>query len=165
MSRFQDYELAHWNFALSHPSSLFRSHGTDLVVHLAAIVTPGPSTSRELEFAVDVGGTRNVLDGCAASSVRKLVYTSSGAAYGYHVDSPSVLRETDALRGNPEFAYSSHKRIVEEMLAAARLQHPGLVQLIFRPGTILGSDAHNQITDMFDRSFVVGVRGAAARSW
>jgi UDP-glucose 4-epimerase len=159
--RISGVEYAEADVRTADFGALFRSHGTDLVVHLAAIVTPGPATSRELEFAVDVGGTRNILDGCAASSVRKIVYTSSGAAYGYHADSPSVLRETDALRGNPEFAYSNHKRIVEEMLAASRRQHPGLAQLIFRPGTILGSDAHNQITDMFDRSFVVGVRGAA----
>ncbi len=142
--------------------ALLRAFETDLVVHLAAIVTPGPATSRELEYAVDVGGTRNVLHGCAAASVRKLVYTSSGAAYGYHADNPERLREDDALRGNPEFAYSDHKRLVEEMLAEWRETHPELAQLVFRVGTILGSGTHNQITDMFDRSFVLGIRGAAS---
>ena len=142
--------------------ALFRRCGTDLVVHLAAIVTPGPGTSRQLEYEVDVLGTRNVLEGCAAAAVRKLVYTSSGAAYGYHADNPEWLREEDALRGNPEFAYSDHKRLVEEMLAGWRSSHPDLAQLILRPGTILGADAHNQITDMFDRACVLGIRGAAS---
>lgn len=137
--------------------TLLRSCGTDLVVHLAAIVTPGPTTSRELEYAVDVDGTRNVLDGCAVAGVRKLIYTSSGAAYGYHADSPAWLKEDDALRGNVEFAYSDHKRLVEEMLAEWRAQRPDLAQLVFRVGTILGSGTHNQITDMFDRGFVLGV--------
>src|SRR5512141_2424110 len=96
--------------------ALLRSCGADLVVHLAAIVTPGRGMSRELEYAVDVTGTKNVLEGCLVAGVRKIIYTSSGAAYGYHADNPEWLREDDALRGNAEFAYSDHKRLVEEML-------------------------------------------------
>ncbi len=143
-------------------TEIFRRHGIELVVHLAAIVTPAAGMSRELEFAVDVTGTGNVLAGCAGAGVRKIIYTSSGAAYGYHADNPGLLHEDDPLRGNPEFAYSDHKRLVEEMLERWRESHPELVQLILRSGTILGADAHNQITDMFDRAVVFGVRGASA---
>jgi len=92
--------------------------------------------------------------------VGQLIVTSSGAAYGYHADNPVPLRETDALRGNPEFAYSDHKRQVEELLAAARVRHPALKQLIFRPGTILGELVSNPITALFDRPFVLGVVGS-----
>jgi len=159
--RVEGVDYVEANVCAADFGSLFRQFGVDLVVHLAAIVTPGPDTSRELEYAVDVGGTRNVLDGCAAASVRKFIYTSSGAAYGYHADNPPWLHEEDALRGNPEFAYSDHKRLVEEMLTGWRCSHPALAQLVFRSGTILGSGARNQITDMFDRSFVLGIRGAA----
>jgi hypothetical protein len=121
------------------------THAVDTVVHLAAVVTPGPNSTRELEYSIDVLGTRNVLECSLEAGVRQLVYTSSGAAYGYHADNPRPLRETDALRGNEEFAYSHHKRLVEEMLARAREQHPELTQLIFRrlhpeghPGEKLG---------------------------
>jgi UDP-glucose 4-epimerase len=137
-----------------------RIHGVDTVVHLAAVVTPGKDSSRELEYSIDVLGTENVL-GCAlAAGVRQLVYTSRGAAYGYHADNPRPLSETDPLRGNPEFAYSDHKRLVEEMLARARAEHPELAQLIFRPGTILGERVSNPITAIFERPVVVGVRGS-----
>ena len=139
---------------------LCRRHRIDLVVHLAAIVTPGPGSSRELEYAVDVDGTRNVLGACLATGVRKLVYTSSGAAYGYHADNPAFLDEDAPLRGNPEFAYAHHKRLVEEMLASARAEHPELLQLVFRPGVILGLRARNQITDLFEGRFVLGLAGA-----
>jgi UDP-glucose 4-epimerase len=64
-----------------------------------------------------VGGTRNVLDACVAHGVKHLIVSSSGAAYGYHADNPAWLTETHPLRGNPAFAYSDHKRQVEEMLA------------------------------------------------
>jgi len=139
---------------------LCRRQRIDLVVHLAAIVTPGPGSSRELEYAVDVDGTRNVLGACLATGVRKLVYTSSGAAYGYHADNPAFLDEDAPLRGNPEFAYSHHKRLVEELLARARAEHPEFLQLVFRPGVILGMRAHNQITDLFEGRCVLGLAGA-----
>jgi UDP-glucose 4-epimerase len=137
-------------------------HRVDTVVHLAAIVTPGRTSSRELEYAIDVLGTRNVLDACIAGRVRQLVYLSSGAAYGYHADNPVPLRETDPLRGNEGFAYAWHKRLVEEMLSRARLEHPGLSQLIFRPGTILGESVASPITALFERPLITGVAGSEA---
>jgi UDP-glucose 4-epimerase len=141
---------------------LLHEHAVDTVVHLAAVVTPGKDSSRELEYAIDVLGTRNVLDACLEAGVRQLVYTSSGAAYGYHPDNPVPLRESDPLRGNEEFAYSDHKRLVEEMLARAREEHPELAQLVLRPGAILGERVRNPITDLFERSVVIGVRGSDA---
>ncbi|MBU6472499.1 MAG: NAD-dependent epimerase/dehydratase family protein [Alphaproteobacteria bacterium] len=136
------------------------AEGIEAVVHLAAIVSPGGPKARAMEYEVDVKGTENVLKACILHRVRQLVVTSSGAAYGYHADNPVPLSESDALRGNPEFAYSDHKRLVEEMLARARAEHPELKQLIFRPGTILGARVANPITAMFDRPFVLGVTGS-----
>ncbi|HHH28223.1 MAG TPA: NAD-dependent epimerase/dehydratase family protein, partial [Polyangiaceae bacterium] len=61
---------------------LLEQHRARTVVHLAAIVTPRPGDTREMQYAVDVDGTQNVLAACVATGVEKLVYTSSGAAYG-----------------------------------------------------------------------------------
>lgn len=132
----------------------------DVVVHLAAIVTPGADSNRALEYEVDVIGTRNVLDACVAAGVRQIIVTSSGAAYGYHADNPEWLRETDAIRGNEAFAYSHHKRLVEEMLADYRGQHPALRQVVLRVGTILGENTRNQITALFDRPRLIAIRGS-----
>jgi UDP-glucose 4-epimerase len=143
-------------------ADLLRRHNVDTVVHLAAIVTPGTRETVEHEYAVDVLGTQNVLQACTATGVAKLVYTSSGAAYGYWPDNPQPLVETDPLRGNDGFPYSRHKRLVEEMLARCRERHPALRQIVFRPGTVLGDSVSNQITAIFDRSVIVGVRGSAS---
>jgi len=140
--------------------ALLRRFAVELVVHLAAIVTPGRDSNRELEYQVDVVGTQRVLEACLAAGVRKLVYTSSGAAYGYHADNPEWLDEDAPLRGNREFAYSDHKRLVEELLARFRAERPELLQLVFRPGTILGARARNQITNLFEQRVVVGLAGA-----
>jgi UDP-glucose 4-epimerase len=141
-------------------ADLMAEYAVDTVVHLAAVVTPGPDSTRELEHSIDVLGTENVLAAARASGVGHLVYTSSGAAYGYDADNPIPLHEDDALRGNAEFAYADHKRLVEEMLERHRVEHPELAQLVFRPGTILGEHVANPITAMFERPIVLGVRGS-----
>ena len=41
----------------------------DSIVHLAAVVTPGPDSSRELEYSIDVLGTENVIECVPSSSV------------------------------------------------------------------------------------------------
>ncbi len=138
----------------------FLKYKVDVVVHLAAVVTPGKKSDRELEYKVDVLGTENVLKSSVAAGVNKFIYTSSGAAYGYHADNPEWLQEDDPIRGNEEFAYSYHKRLVEQMLARYRETYPNLQQLIFRPGFILGESTRNQITNLFDQKRIVGLKGA-----
>lgn len=130
------------------------------VVHLASIVTPGPGSTRELEYAVDVTGTRNVLDACLRHGVRRLVVTSSGAAYGYHADNPAWITEDQPVRGNPEFAYAHHKGLVEKMLAEARASEPALEQVVLRVGTVLGPGIENQITALFRRARLIAVAGS-----
>jgi UDP-glucose 4-epimerase len=142
-------------------ADLMMENEVDLVVHLAAMVTPGKKSNRELEYSVDVLGSKNVLECCVKANVKKIIVTSSGAAYGYYADNPEWIVETDAIRGNPEFAYSDHKRRVEEILADYRETHPELGQLILRPGAILGKTTRNQITDLFDAKFVIGLWGSS----
>ncbi len=145
-------------------TEVFAEHRPEVVVHLASIVTPGPGSTREHEYAVDVGGTRHVLDACLAHDVRRVVVSSSGAAYGYHPDNGAArdgwLTEDDPLRGNAAFAYSHHKRLVEEMLADLRLTHPALEQVVLRIGTILGERVDNQITALFEHPRLLKVRGS-----
>lgn len=137
--------------------------GAHTVVHLAAIVTPGKKSRRDFEYAVDVGGTENVLAACLRHGVQRLIVTSSGAAYGYHADNPQWLDESDALRGNHAFAYAWHKRLVEERLAQARTERPELEQTVLRLGTVLGKSVANQISHLFEKPRLFGIRGGDGR--
>lgn len=137
---------------------VLRAHRIDTVVHLAAIVNPGRDVSSE--YRVDVEGTENVLAACIETGVRRIVVSSSGAAYGYRADNPEWIDETAPLRGNDEFPYSRHKRLVEEMLAAHRVTHPALEQIVFRIGTILGPTVRNQITALWDGRRILRVAGS-----
>ncbi|MCX7176673.1 MAG: SDR family oxidoreductase [Proteobacteria bacterium] len=152
------YEVA--DIRAAEVDSLVARHAPEVVVHLASIVTPGRGSKREFEYSVDVGGTRNLLEACVRHGVRRVIVTSSGAAYGYHADNPAWLKESDPVRGNQSFAYAWHKRLVEEMLAEYRQRHPALEQVVFRIGTILGATVKNQITDLFDKPRLIAIRGS-----
>ena len=152
------YEVA--DIRSSEVDAIVARHRPDVVVHLASIVTPGKNSNREFEYSVDVGGSRNLLEACVRSKVRRIMVSSSGAAYGYHADNPAWLKETDAVRGNQGFAYSWHKRLVEEMLADYRQQQPQLEQIILRIGTVLGATVNNQITDLFKKPCLLAIRGS-----
>ncbi len=136
------------------------AHRIDTVVHLASIVTPGKDSNRAFEYSVDVGGTHNVLQACVQRGVAHIVVSSSGAAYGYHADNAAWLTEDMPLRGNESFAYSHHKRLVEEMLAQYRQSHPQLAQTVLRIGTILGERVNNQITALFEKKRLLAIRGS-----
>ena len=139
---------------------LLRDHGIDTVVHLASIVRAPQGAPKDLAYRVDVLGTQNVLRACNAVNAKRLIVTSSGAAYGYHPDNPEWLDENDPLRGNEEFEYSKNKRLVEAMLARWREEHPELRQIVFRPGTIVGEDVQSPVTDLFEKPVILGIVGS-----
>lgn len=139
---------------------VFGDFEVEVVVHLASIVTPGKKSNRAFEYSVDVLGTKNILEACVGAGVKRIIVSSSGAAYGYYQDNASWLVETDAIRGNEAFAYSYHKRLVEELLEDYRLQFPQLEQTIFRIGTILGENVRNQITNLFEQKVLLGISGS-----
>jgi UDP-glucose 4-epimerase len=140
-------------------SRLITEHKPDTVVHLASIVTPPKGASRKFLYDVDVQGTQNVLSSCIEAGVKRLVVTSSGAAYGYHPENKTALVETDPIRGNVEFAYAHHKRLAEELLAETRESHPSLEQVILRVGTVLGDGVENQITSLFHKPRLLALWG------
>jgi UDP-glucose 4-epimerase len=135
----------------------------DAIVHLASVVTPPRGMSDDQLHAIDVGGTRSIVEAALANKVQQLIVTSSGAAYGYFPENAEWIDENDPLRGHDHFAYAKHKREVEVLLANTRRHHPELKQLVLRPGTILGKRVNNQITDMFKKRAVLGIKGSDSR--
>jgi UDP-glucose 4-epimerase len=131
------------------------------VIHLAAVLEGGKE--RKTDYDIDVGGTKNVVDCAVAAGVRHLTVSSSGAAYGYHPDNPEWLNEEHPLRASELFAYAYHKRVVEQLLARYRQLSPQLGQLVLRICTVLGATTNNQITALFRKRRILGVRGGDSR--
>jgi UDP-glucose 4-epimerase len=109
----------------------------DVVVHLAFIIMG----SREESARINLKGTRNVFEATvAASRPRRLVYTSSVAAYGYHSDNPDPITEDVPPRGSPQHYYSEQKAACEAALAAVT-DGTSLEVFVLRPCIVAGPKA------------------------
>jgi nucleoside-diphosphate-sugar epimerase len=108
----------------------------DVVVHLAFMIMGGAKESRR----VNLTGSRNVFDAAAASGVKRLVYASSVAAYGFHGDNPQPLTEDVPARGTSAHYYSAQKAEVEEVLKDT-LHGSDTEAYVFRPCIVAGPDA------------------------
>ena len=109
----------------------------DVVVHLAFLILGGIEETRR----INLEGSGNVFEAAAASErVKRLVYTSSVAAYGFHADSPQPLTEGLEPRGTEEHYYSAQKAELEGVLERA-LKGSGTDAYVFRPCIVAGPDA------------------------
>lgn len=109
----------------------------DVVVHLAFIIMG----SREESSRINLQGTRNVFEATvAAERPRRLVYTSSVAAYGYHSDNPVPLTEDVPTRGSAEHYYSAQKAACEALLADVT-KGSSLEVFVLRPCIVAGPKA------------------------
>jgi UDP-glucose 4-epimerase len=108
----------------------------DVVVHLAFVIVAGGADSREINLT----GSRNVFEAAAAVGAKRLVYTSSVAAYGFHRGMPDLLSEDEPVRGTSRHPYSAHKAEVESELDEA-LDGSSTDAYVFRPCIVAGPEA------------------------
>ena len=87
---------------------------TDVVFHLAAVVSGQAEAEFDLGMRINLDGSRLLLDACrAAGSVPRVVFTSSVAVYGG--DLPDVVTDTTPL--TPQTSYGTQKACAELLLA------------------------------------------------
>lgn len=108
----------------------------DVVVHLAFVIVAGRGESREINLT----GSRNVFESAAAAGVKRLVYTSSVAAYGFHRNLPELIDEDEPVRGTGRHPYSADKAEAERELEEA-LAGSATDAYVFRPCIVAGPQA------------------------
>jgi UDP-glucose 4-epimerase len=128
------------------------AHQIDTLVHLAFIVAPTHDPA-SME-AVNVQGTRNVLEAAARANVKHLLYTSSAAAYGFHRDNDVPLTEESPLRGNDDVVYARSKRRTEELIAAYARMHPDTAVTVLRPCFVAGPGASHPLANHLRKKIV-----------
>ena len=89
------------------------ARGVDVVLHLGSLMSWRPSDAGRL-FAVNVAGTRNVLDAAAAAGVRRFVFASSGEVYPE--GRPQFLPITEDHPCLPASDYGMTKLLGEELV-------------------------------------------------
>jgi nucleoside-diphosphate-sugar epimerase len=108
----------------------------DVVVHLAYLIMGSRAESRRTNLT----GTRHVFEATVAGPPKRLVYTSSVAAYGYYDDSPLPITEDVPVRGSAEHYYSEQKAECEALLRDVTTDSD-LEVYVLRPCVVAGPKA------------------------
>ncbi|MBX2961908.1 MAG: NAD-dependent epimerase/dehydratase family protein [Cyclobacteriaceae bacterium] len=117
------------------------------VIHTAAMVSFNPREEEKL-LLVNVEGTKNIVNACLTSGIKRLLHVSSVAALGRQKDQ-TLVDETNAWIDSPaNTAYASSKYKAE--LEVFRGHEEGLSTVIINPSLILGQgDWEKSSTKLF----------------
>lgn len=121
--------------------------GMDVVFHVGAFV--GIWGRRRVFWDINVNGTKNVLAGCRAHGVRKLVYTSS-ASVVFDENALCGVNESQPYATRYLAAYPETKATAERMILAAN--EPTLATVALRPHLIWGPGDPHLIPRVIERA-------------
>jgi nucleoside-diphosphate-sugar epimerase len=132
--------------------------GVDAVVHVAGVVK---ARDTDEFFAVNVGGTSNLVEPARRGSIKRFVYVSSLTACGPSADGAPVSSDQET----PNNAYGRSKLAAEKVVLGASADMP---VVIMRPGAIYGP-RDGEIFELFltiKRGLLPLVDGGGAKgSW
>jgi UDP-glucose 4-epimerase len=127
--------------------------GADAVIHLAWAIQP--SRDRAQTRAVNIEGTRRVLQAVAAAQVPAVVHASSVGAYSPHPgDAP--VDERFPTAGIRSSFYSADKADAERLLTSWEAFHPQVRTVRLRPALIFQRAAAAEIRRLFLGPFFPG---------
>ncbi len=138
-------------------ASLLLEHRIDTIVHLAWVFNP--THEPELEYEVDVVGSKNVFEAAAKANIPYVIYLSSTTAYGPHADNPPLFDESYPRRGHPGYLYAKYKAEVDHIALEFRERYPEMRTFIIRACIVLGPNTRNVVTKMTEMPVMVGIQG------
>lgn len=152
---FQGLALEHKRGDVTNPEQVQEAvAGCDVVYHLAGLVS---YKKRDLnrQYAVNVLGTRNVLDACLRNDVKRVIHTSSVAAMGIPKEGQIADEKFEYNLYGLGLSYCDTKHEAE--LEVNSFVRQGLPVIMLNPGIIFGEgDTHPHHHVIF---------GAMAKGW
>jgi dihydroflavonol-4-reductase len=136
---------------LRDESSLHKAiEGCDIVFHTAAIVSFWKKKRAE-QLAINVGGTRHVVEACLKFGVKKLIHTSSVAALGFRRDGELIDETTQYNWGiRNSYRYTKHLAEIEILKGIKK----GLQATIVNPSIVIGPRDLN----VHGGQFILGIK-------
>ncbi|MCW2650824.1 MAG: hypothetical protein JWR32_1800 [Mycobacterium sp.] len=131
--------------------------GAEAVAHCAWVA--GSNPDERMTHDINIGGTENVLDAMKRAGGRRIVFTSSAAAYGPRPPGTPPLTEAEPLAPSPDNLYGLHKAHVEQMLADS-----GQEWVAIRPAIVVGREVSNTTLRLLASPAFPDVNGLAGRS-
>jgi UDP-glucose 4-epimerase len=151
--------------AIKHPNFVFLERDVtrdkltsagreiDVLVHMAFIV--GEIHDKKKIYAVNVDGTRRVLEAVEAGGIPRLVVASSVSVYGSVPRDDGEITEETPRCGNENSYYAHTKRIVEGMLDEFEKAHPRVAVTRVRPSILCGAQTDNFLLNLLSRRVIV----------
>jgi UDP-glucose 4-epimerase len=121
-------------------AEICRTHRPDAIVHAAGLLGHDNSLKNPVQtYAVNIGGTVNVLEAARICGVSKVLYISSNAAY--HKKERDAFDETHPTTslhsGNPNAHYGASKMAAEQAALAYHTFH-GIDAVVIRVTSLYG---------------------------
>ncbi|MGI9424674.1 MAG: NAD-dependent epimerase/dehydratase family protein [Hyphomicrobiaceae bacterium] len=117
----------------------------DCVLQLAALMTISIHEDPWRGLDVNIRGVQNVLEACALNNVKKVVFASSNAAYGYGPGIVGDLTEATPFHSEdapPAAILYGGSKIIGEQLCRDYYRKRGLNFVILRYSTVYGERQH-----------------------
>lgn len=120
------------------------TRGVDVTLHFASLIPPAAYRNPALTEAINVGGTRNLIDALERNAPNSfLLFSSSVAVYGDRITNPEI-RVGDPLRPSVGDNYAETKVQMEQLIRESNLD-----STIFRLSAIMGAGNHHVSGIMF----------------
>lgn len=121
------------------------SEGVDAVFHVAGSVEHLPHSMENTRYAINQGGTKNVVDVCLEKKIGRLIYTSTVLTLDFHAHRPL----TDASGPNEwcRDQYIHSKRLAD--IEAQKGLDAGLDIVFMHPSAVFGSQDKATWSKMF----------------
>ena len=127
------------------PDLLQATEGVDGVIHLAAYMTLGFSQTPWQAVDVNIRGAQNILEACRVNQVKKVIFASSNAVYGYGPGIKGELVEElpfHSVGAPPAAILYGASKIMGEQLCRQYHQNFGQDYVVLRYSTVYGERQH-----------------------
>jgi 3beta-hydroxy-delta5-steroid dehydrogenase/steroid delta-isomerase len=125
--------------------------GIDTVIHTAAVIDlmgGGSAPARERSFAVNVGGTRNLVHAAQAAGVKRFVYTASNSVV---MGGQSIVNGDENLPYTTRFAdLYTETKVAAEKFVLSENGTGGMLTCSIRPSGIWGRGDQTMFRKLFD---------------
>jgi UDP-glucose 4-epimerase len=136
---------------------IFRIERPTAVVHLAFL--RHFDADPRLRHAVNVAGTRQVLDYCVAYGVRRLVVLSSAYVYGALPENPGYMGEESPLNVSRTYPEIRDLAEVDTLCGVFLWRYPHIRTTILRPVNTLGQVVHSAVGRYLQLDYVPTILG------
>jgi len=137
--------------------------GIDVLFHLAFVVSP--NVPHKQMDSINIDGSKNVFNAAAKAGIKRILYTSSIAAYGADPTHKLPLKEDSPLKPNDDWYYSRAKGAVESFLNEFEPQYPDIKVTRFRPAILLGPNINNFFGTLLKAPLITDLGKDAKVEW